>query len=132
MPNKLIVGEIYRAERFRTGESARGRWELVSVKDDRKKNEITIFPVNIPTGVTERGQFRIKKIVSMTNGMKKDREGKWSVNVTCEAEIEAITSDIPGFGDDLPGIDVDVDPVWSAADAAKTPWDDDDDFSLPL
>lgn len=134
MPNKLTVGEIYRAERFRSGESARGHWELISVKDQKKKNEVTIFPTNIPTGVTERGQFRIKKITSLTNGMKK-RGDKWEVNVTCEAEIEAITTDIPGFADDMPGISVDTDNVWADANMGdiKTPWDnDDDDYSLPL
>ena len=131
MPNKLIVGEIYRAERVRSGESARGPWELISLKDAKKQNEITIFPTNNPTGVTEKGQFRIKKIVSLTNGKKKDQNGNWGVNVTCEAEIEAITTDIPGFGADIPGIEVDVDPAWTAADSTKTPWDD-DDFSLPL
>ena len=133
MPNKLTVGEIYRAERTRSGESARGPWELISLKDAKRQNEITIFPTNIPTGVTEKGQFRIKKIISLTNGKKKDQNGNWAVNVTCEAEVEAIGTDIPGFAADVPGITVDADNVWSSADVSSvtTPWDD-EDYSLPL
>ena len=42
---------VYKAKRVRWGENDHGKWELVVVASDKGKQEITIFPENVPCGV---------------------------------------------------------------------------------
>jgi hypothetical protein len=100
---KIVDGERYTAARFRSGESERGPWEVITVKEEgRAKQEITIFPTNIPTGVTEGGSFAIYKITSVARKKKKDSAGNWTlVDVCVECECEPVAA---------PSLDIDDDP----------------------
>lgn len=57
---RIQTGEVYTAERARSGSSANGPWELLVVKEGRE--ELTLWVTNCGTGITDGGQFRIKSI----------------------------------------------------------------------
>lgn len=86
---KLELNTGYTAMRVRSGESSRGHWELIVVKEDGKgKKEITIWATNSPTGVTEGNMFRIKNVSMVKYGARKDGNGNWRDDVSLEAEVE--------------------------------------------
>jgi len=97
-------GEVYKAFRFRYGASERGRWEVVVVREQgRAKQEITIFPTNLPSGVKEGGAFMIKEIRSVTRKKRKDGIGEWTLtDVNVEAEIVPIDDGDVNLEGDLP------------------------------
>lgn len=45
---RIEEGGVYKAKRVRWGENDHGRWELVVVAGDKGRQEITIFPENVP------------------------------------------------------------------------------------
>ncbi len=89
----LELNTPYAAYKHREGESNRGRWELISVVDPNRKNEITIFTDNIPCGVAEGTQFRITKFTSVRYGFKKDKNDKWQPQVTVNATVAPVHSE---------------------------------------
>ena len=94
----------YTAFRFRSGASERGRWEVITVIDDAKtlktRQEVTIFPANLPSGVTENGQFIIKRIIKVTRKKSKDRDGNWSlVDVGITADVQPVKDELNLDGD---------------------------------
>lgn len=107
-------GEIYKALTFKSGTGEKGDWELVHIADDKGKNRTTIFITNVPSGVRENGQFKVKSIDLMKIGMKKDqRTQAWHLEASAGCTVEAIASDI--------------DPVFTELGEA-----DGDDWELPL
>lgn len=94
----------YTAYRFRSGASERGRWEVITVKDEAKKvktpQEVTIFPANLPSGVKEDGQFIVKRILKVTRKKAKDRDGNWAlVDVGITAEVQPVKDELNLDGD---------------------------------
>ena len=88
---ELKVGEIYKAERVRSGDSSRGSWELIGMKETGKgKKEITIWVTNVGSGVTEGGEFRIKSIESTKYAARKDNNGNWKDDVSIGATVEPV------------------------------------------
>jgi hypothetical protein len=86
---KLELNTGYTAMRVRNGESSRGPWELIVVKEEGKgKKEITIWTTNSPSGVTEGNMFTIKNISMVKYGARKDGNGNWRDDVSLEAEVE--------------------------------------------
>ena len=59
---EIEAGKIYRASFATRGISPRGDWELVKVTDEKQRNDITIFPDNIPWTAVDR-QIRISRFV---------------------------------------------------------------------
>jgi hypothetical protein len=111
-------GERYHAVAFKSGSSSNGDWELVRVSDERGKNDVTIFPANVPSGAYEDCDFVVKDIVEVKVGFKQNKKTqKWEQATTVVAVIEAIKSDI--------NLDI---------DDGELPWDIplDDDIGLPL
>ena len=112
-------GERYTATTFRNGTSERGDWEMIKVADANGKNELTIFPSNLPSGVTQNGDFVLKDITEVRVGFRKSKkDDKWYQETNITAEVEAIKSDI----------DFDV-------DEGELPWNTGDlmdDIGLPL
>lgn len=102
MSVKILIGEEYPIARFRSGISDRGAWEVITVKEEgRSKQEVTIFPDNVPSGAKEGGNIVIKNISGVTRKKKKDSMGNWTqVDVCINAEIEAV---------EPPKLDVDED-----------------------
>lgn len=115
---ELVAGQVYTARLVRSGVSQRGAWEIVTVSDKKQKNDVAIFPRNIPTGVVEGGQFKLEQILSIKNGMRKDKTDHWQHNVSCEAVITPIASE---FDTGLAG-GGDVD--WSDLTDTGDPWAD--------
>jgi hypothetical protein len=92
---KVDKDAIYRAIRVRSGSSAHGDWELVVIADENnEKRTTTIFAANMPSGVVENQQFKIKDITSVKIGWKKDQNGQWKPDTTVTAVLEPIASDI--------------------------------------
>lgn len=118
---KVTKGERYTATVFRSGQSERGAWEMIKVADNNGKNELTIFPSNIPSGVGEQGDFLLKDILEVRVGFRKSKkDDKWYQETNITAEVEAIKSDIvfEDIGED-----------------GELPWEDGDfmaDIGLPL
>ncbi len=92
---KITKGERYTANKFLSGESERGAWEIVKIADEKGHNELTVFPSNIPTGITANGDFVVKDIVEIKYGFRRDKKtNEWKQEITVTAELEAIKSDI--------------------------------------
>ena len=116
---ELVKGEVYTAHLVRNGTSSRGAWEMITVTDERHKNDVVIFPRNCPSGVKEGKKFNLVEIVQIRNGMRKDKNDKWQHNVTCEAIVQPIESE---FDTGLAG---QSDVPWDEmASDAGNPWDD--------
>lgn len=96
----ITPDEVYTAKRVRSGVTLKGPWELIVVVDERGKNEITLFPVNVPSRVEEGGRFRILEIRKVKAGFKKKDDGSWSPNTTADVLVEPIVTDVEGFEDD--------------------------------
>lgn len=92
MSVRINLDEEYTAFRFRSGESERGPWEVITVKEEgRSKQEVTIFPTNVPSGVVEGGNLKMKNITSVVRKKKKDSMGNWTqVDVCIYGEVEAV------------------------------------------
>ena len=92
---RIEKGSEYTAKRFRSGTGPKGDWEVVVVKAEGKaRQEITIFPTNIPTGITEGGTFRIDDISAVEVRIQKKQDGTWGgEKPRVEAELTAIVYD---------------------------------------
>lgn len=92
---RIEQGGEYTAKRFRSGTGDKGDWELVVVKAEGKaRQELVIFPTNIPSGITEGGTFRVDNIRSVEIRVQKNPDGTWGAEKTrVEAEVTAIVYD---------------------------------------
>lgn len=124
MAVNLEAGKIYKASLVRSGVSQRGDWEMVKVVEGRK--EITIWPDNKPTGVTEGGEFEIETISSVKYGARKRQNGTWQDDVSITATIKPASTNSYDFDAD-------------SFDDGELPWKMDDnpynlseDEQLPL
>ena len=110
--NRISKGQIYNVERTFSGQSSRGPYELVVVREgEKKKNtEINIWVTNTPSGVSKGDRFRIAEITEVSYRWKKDKvwnpskrceEEGWQPSVDVNASIARIPSDLDGI--DVPG-----------------------------
>ena len=101
---RVEKGNVYSAFRFRSGVSERGRWEIIMVRETGpSKQEMTIVPAEVPSGVAEGGQFKIKEIHRVDRKKKKDAEGKWTLTDVCiTASIEPMKVGEVNLDGDLP------------------------------
>lgn len=100
---KVEKDGIYRAIRVRSGSGERGDWELVAIADENNdKRQTTIFVENNPCGAIENQLIKVKEIVSVKIGWKKDSQGQWKPDTTLSAVIEPIQSEIDVGDGDLP------------------------------
>ncbi len=92
---RIEQGGEYTAKRFRSGTGDKGDWELAVVKAEGKaRQELVIFPTNIPSGITEGGTFRVDNIRSVEIRVQKNADGTWGAEKTrVEAEVTAIVYD---------------------------------------
>lgn len=125
---RIETGEVYTAERVRSGDSNSRKWELIVVKNGR--DEMTLWLENPGTGLSDGEEFRVigiksftKKLVPYKDGKvckdRSDRNVEWRVEVTANVTVEPVGfsempfgtfSDLPPFGagenpfanDDLP------------------------------
>lgn len=97
-------GNVYTAFRYRSGISDKGRWEVIMVRESGpSKQEMTIFPANLPSGVSEGAKFKVKDILSVTRKKRKDAEGKWTMTDVCIlANVELMNSEEINLNGDLP------------------------------
>ena len=117
MAVNLEVGKIYTAHMVRSGTSSRGDWEMVKVVEGRK--EITIWPDNKPTGLTDGSEFEIEEISSVKYGARKRQNGTWQDDVSCTATLKAASTN---------SFDFNVDEI----DDGELPWKmDGNPFGVP-
>lgn len=101
---KIEKGGIYPCDRFRSGASERGRWEIIAVIEEgrygKNRQEVTIFPASTPSGLYEGCQFRVKDILSVKRKKKQDSFGNWTqIDVGITAELELVEDEINMDGD---------------------------------
>ena len=117
MAVNLEVGKIYKAAMVRSGVSQRGDWEMVKVVEGRK--EITIWPDNKPTGLSDGDEFEITNISSVKYGARKRQNGNWQDDVSCTASLKAASTSSYSFDE-------------NTFDDGELPWKmDDNPYSLP-
>ena len=116
---RIEQGGEYTAKRFRSGTGDKGDWELVVVKAEGKaRQELVIFPTNIPSGITEDGTFRVDNIRSVEIRVQKNPDGTWGAEKTrVEAEVTAIVYDDL---DDLYSGDFDLCPLQNIKELPRT------------
>lgn len=90
---ELKTGEVYLATRANGGESGKGPWQYVAVREDGKgRKEIVIWVENRPQPITAESRFRIKTIHSVKFASRKDNAGVWHDEVNVSADIEPVMS----------------------------------------
>lgn len=121
----INLEDEYTAEKIRSGESSRGAWQLIIVKDEKNARRcVSIWANNKPVNLQERGKFRITKITNVKYGARLNANtNRWMEEVSLDADIEptGFTNADNGF-DDIEGIEdcpftVGDDPFSSAGDA---------------
>lgn len=117
---RIKTGEVYTAERARSGSSANGRWELIVVKENR--DEMTLWLNNPGTGLADGDQFRIKSIESFDKKRvpykdgklcrdRSDRNVEWRMECSANVVVEPVGfSEMPFEFNDLPPFDVGENP----------------------
>lgn len=103
MALKVEKGKEYKVYRFRSGESSTGPWELFVIRADnaRLKQEITVFPDMVPSGVKEDGYVRIQDILDVSLKKGKGKEGQW-VGMNCSMTARVLPTE---------GLEVDDDDI---------------------
>lgn len=123
---RVVAGEVYTAERVRSGNSAKGSWELLVVKNG--KDEMTLWLENPGTGIVDGEEFRIKSIKSfekknvpyLDGRVCKDRNAKnieWRMEVVGNVTVEPVGfsqmpsdfNNLPNF-EELPDFDISENP----------------------
>ena len=107
---ELKRGEVYTADRTRSGESAKGGpWQFVAVKEvlpsgKPGRKEILLWVDNKPVPIEEGGSFRLDSINSVKFASRKDNAGAWHDECNITAEITAVMgpADAVERGIDIP------------------------------
>ena len=96
---ELKTGDVYTASRARQGESAKGPWQFVAVKEiiTRKdgstsegRKDVTIWLDNKPQNIAEGGKFRLGIISAVKFASRKDNAGNWRDELTVNASVEPV------------------------------------------
>lgn len=89
---RVQTGGEYTAARVRSGSSERGDWELVVIKgENRARQELTVYPTNMPCGVTEGEKFTLNSITGVQMKKRRDADGNWTKEeVSIMAEIRPL------------------------------------------
>lgn len=87
---KLEKGGIYRASMVKSGETDRGRWQLVKVAEEKRKSGGAVFFVSNPIPLAEGGMFHIKNIEAVTWKAKKGQDGQWKDVTDVQIDIEPV------------------------------------------
>jgi hypothetical protein len=111
--NHIVVGEIYRTTKHRSGTSKSGDWELFTILDERNRNEVTVFANNLPNKGYDGCQIKILSITEVKNGAKKGKDEKWYQVVSMNADVDVLESDLKSDGDPFEDLD---------GDDGKLPW----------
>lgn len=124
MAVNIEQGKIYTANMVRSGMSQRGDWEMVKVKD--KNKEITIWPDNRPTGLTDGDEFEIVDITGVKFGARKRQDNRWYDECSVTAILKKASTSSFEFNADT--FD-DGELPWAMSDS---PFSIDEDDQLPL
>ena len=98
MSTSLKVGETYIAMRIYSGESSGGPWEVIQVRTAGKRQPIIGLSVlNVPSGITHNGAFKVDKIHSVMVKNSQDKSGNWYTggSVTVKAEVSPDPDYVP-------------------------------------
>lgn len=67
------------------------RWECIKVKGQGgDKKQITLWPVNIPTGIEEGDAFLVTSIDSFKYSSRKDNSGTWRDDISLNVSVERL------------------------------------------
>ncbi len=89
---EIKEGCSYIAKSFKQGENVHGKWEMLIVKGQGKRQPtIAVSVINVPCGLGPTGAFRIDHIASVMHRMWRTPDGEFHYgNVTVRAEVTPI------------------------------------------
>ncbi len=93
MSTSLVEGEVYIANKIYSGESRVGPYEIIRVRASGKRQPIIGLSVlNVPSGITHNGAFKVEKIHSVLVRNSQDADGNWYTggSVTVKAEVSPV------------------------------------------
>ena len=93
MSTSLVVGETYIANKIYAGESRVGPYEIITVRTSGKRQPtIGLSVLNVPSGITHNGAFKVEKIHSVLVRNSQDKDGNWYTggSVTVKAEVSPV------------------------------------------
>ncbi len=103
MANEIQAGVKAKIYRYRSGvTSGKGPWWMFVIKDDKGKNEITLFAHNGPFENQPEmgGEVMPTKIYSCKHSQRKGSDGVWRSQVTIEADVQVFPDEAAGGLDD--------------------------------
>lgn len=92
MPKKIKVGEIFRAQMVRKGETSKGTYHFVKInlnEDDASKNKESVTLMPQKGAVEENHNFRITAIHEIWISHNKYKD-KWYSDPTITCDIEEV------------------------------------------
>ena len=98
MSTSVKVGETYIARKIFSGESSSGPWEVVQIRTAGKRQPIIGLSVlNVPSGISHNGAFKVEKIHSVMVRNSQDKQGNWYTggSVTVKAEVSPVVDYVP-------------------------------------
>lgn len=99
---QIIPGEVLTAEKVLSGESDRGKWEMIKISDGKSRGKkMTLFPTTVPSGVTDGGSFTVKAITGVKYTARKYKD-QWYDEVNADVDVAP-----SAFNPALDGLDVD-------------------------
>ena len=84
----IKTGEIYKADLVKSGNTDKGNWQLLVVKE--KKKQMAIWAVE-PIDIVAGGSFKVESIVDAALKSKKGADDKWYDQVEIHASVVAIS-----------------------------------------
>jgi len=118
--NKIEVGKSYTANFEKKGNSEKGPWQMiVTNSEDKQTTNMTIWNNNPIEDLHKGDTFTIKKIESVSfRWEKKDvnnhgkNEVRWNPNISMNATVEKIKSDLLNVGADASLDDLSLPTEW--------------------
>ena len=125
---RIEVGARLRGKDFKSGQSARGLWEMVHVTDDKDNCEITCWINNCPSGFEKGdGYFIVNNIRQVKYGKRKSKTtDKWFDSIDVELDISPCKPDT-SFDDAMSDTDVPFEVgrfETGTGEPGKDPWED--------
>lgn len=90
MSTMMAVGSVYIARKIFRGESEKGPYEVIQLKNPGPRQPmIGISVTNVPSGIREDGAFRVVSIKSVRAANTQLRSGEWVTGgkITVRAEV---------------------------------------------
>lgn len=84
----ISTGDVFTAARQKEGDNPRfGHWEIIGTNEKLEDADVIVFVRNTPSGVATGESFRIDKILSITDGLRRNETDTWVKAIGIDAEV---------------------------------------------